>query len=75
LSPETITASPPGGRLPLGQRADHVVRFVAIHRDDRHAERPEHGLDLFHGGVEVGLQFVVKLFAGALVLWVARRAE
>ncbi len=66
---------PTGGRLPRGQRADHVVRFVAVHRDDRHAEGPEHGLDLFHGGVKVGLQLVVELFAGALVLGVALGAE
>ena len=57
------------------QRADDVVRLVAVHAEHRHPERPENLFDPLHRAIEVLLQLLVELGARRLVLGVALLAE
>jgi hypothetical protein len=62
------------GRLG-GERADHVIRLVALDRDERYPPRGEEFLDPLDGGVEVDLQLFVELLARGFVLGVTLGAE
>jgi hypothetical protein len=58
-----------------GEGADHVIGLVAGHDDQRHAERREQRPDPVQGPVEVGLQLLVQLFPGGLVVGIPGLAE
>jgi len=53
-----------------GERADHIVGFVALHADQRHVERFEDLLDPLDRPVELLLQLLGELLARRLVLGV-----
>ena len=65
----------PARRAGGGQGADDVVGLVATHRDERDPEGLEQRADPLDRAVEVGLERIVQLLPGGLVLGVALLPE
>ena len=77
---EVLVAGYDDGRKSLccganGEGADDVVSLVPGHFDQRDAEAGKQRAHTLHGAIEVGLQLVVELFSGGLVLGVLRGAK